>query len=219
MNSGRKNITLQTKIMQSSKNKLQEFCQANRMLLPIYELVTKSGPPHAPLFLSRVLVGESQFMGTCENTKTLSEHSAANYALQYFNELKDKSVKMFNTPTILFGDVENLPREFEKIEGQRTVNLDLCCVKSPNANYTPKSQNTKTVKINCTRRDACDIAIVILAAAEKKRNIIVLSKDLFADTLSEVLQQMVPGSFCRVVRSYEEFMDVGNLGSPTTPPL
>ncbi|XP_021888715.1 double-stranded RNA-binding protein 1-like isoform X2 [Carica papaya] len=67
------------------KNLLQEFCQKQGCPLPVYA-TTKSGEPHAPIFISTVEVKGTSFAGEESRTKKQAEMSAAKVAYRALRE-------------------------------------------------------------------------------------------------------------------------------------
>ena len=68
---------------------LQEYAQAKKLGTPTYELVSESGPPHAPLFTTAVIIGGKQIALGSGNSKKLANKQAAERALKKIKERKN----------------------------------------------------------------------------------------------------------------------------------
>lgn len=66
----------------------QEYAQANKMGTPVYELVSESGPAHAPLFTTAVLLDGKMIALGSGNSKKLANKQAAERALKKIKERK-----------------------------------------------------------------------------------------------------------------------------------
>jgi len=60
-----------------AKTTLQEWAQRHTRDLPVYRVVTRSGPPHAPEFTVAVQVGGVQGMGTAGSKRVAEQFAAA----------------------------------------------------------------------------------------------------------------------------------------------
>jgi ribonuclease-3 len=75
------------------KGRLQEYCQQQGSGMPVYQVIARAGPDHAPRFSIRVLVdGRMAGEGT-GRTKTEAEQEAARRALAAFGMSADKDQK------------------------------------------------------------------------------------------------------------------------------
>ncbi len=63
------------------KTALQEWALARALPLPVYEVVEQSGPPHAPVFIVQVKVGDAAAKGEA-GSKRAAEQSAASLLLE-----------------------------------------------------------------------------------------------------------------------------------------
>jgi ribonuclease-3 len=68
-----------------AKTGLQEWAQARGLGLPEYTLTAREGPPHAPVFLVTVSVGERTGSGSA-GTKRAAEQDAARNLLERMNQ-------------------------------------------------------------------------------------------------------------------------------------
>lgn len=67
---------------QDSKTELQEWVQARGLDLPLYEVVEKSGPDHAPVFLIRVSVDGEGYVEAEGTSRRQAEKTAARLMLK-----------------------------------------------------------------------------------------------------------------------------------------
>ncbi len=70
----------------SPKSLLQEFAQQHLRQSPVYELVSRVGPPHAPTFTFEVYVGERKLGTGVGASKKEAEKEAAKMALEVLQE-------------------------------------------------------------------------------------------------------------------------------------
>ncbi|MBN8899630.1 MAG: ribonuclease III [Rhodospirillales bacterium] len=73
-------MTRQSEPPKDAKTALQEWAQ-KRATMPIYTIAERIGPPHAPMFTVRVMVGEATASGTA-GSKRAAEQAAAEALLQ-----------------------------------------------------------------------------------------------------------------------------------------
>ncbi len=74
-------LTAQTEPPKDAKTTLQEWVQGRGLGLPHYQVTTRSGPPHAPVFEVTVAAGEFTGVGTA-GSKRAAEQLAAEALLQ-----------------------------------------------------------------------------------------------------------------------------------------
>jgi ribonuclease-3 len=67
---------------QDPKTELQEWVQARGLDLPVYEIVDKSGPDHAPVFIIRVHVTGQDFVDAKGTSRRQAEKTAARKMLK-----------------------------------------------------------------------------------------------------------------------------------------
>ena len=67
-----------------SKTKLQEYSLKKFKSLPIYKLVSRSGPKHKPKFTTSVKLKNSEFFNGQGNSKKNAEQNAAKNLLDNF---------------------------------------------------------------------------------------------------------------------------------------
>ncbi|HET9146861.1 MAG TPA: ribonuclease III [Acetobacteraceae bacterium] len=60
-----------------AKTALQEWALKRSTVLPDYQLVSRSGPPHAPRFIMRVSVGEASAEGEATSKRAAEQEAAA----------------------------------------------------------------------------------------------------------------------------------------------
>jgi len=72
---------------QDAKTALQEYAQGKGLTLPRYREISRSGPPHDPLFTIEVSINEGDPVTATGNSKRAAEQSAAAMLL---NELQDR---------------------------------------------------------------------------------------------------------------------------------
>lgn len=78
---------------QNYKNKLQEYCVANKFSLPKYSTVMIGGDSHKPIWASTVICNNMEFSTTANynvyfNAKRDAEKEAARLAFEYFQSIK-----------------------------------------------------------------------------------------------------------------------------------
>ena len=72
--------------MIDSKTKLQEYSLKKYKRLPIYKLISSSGPKHKPLFKIGVRLKDTQFVEGIGNSKKNAEQAAAKLYLKNLNQ-------------------------------------------------------------------------------------------------------------------------------------
>jgi ribonuclease-3 len=70
-------MTAQAEPPRDAKTTLQEWAQKHTRDLPVYRVVARSGPPHAPEFVVSVQVGQSQGTGTAGSKRQAEQFAAA----------------------------------------------------------------------------------------------------------------------------------------------
>ena len=73
---------------QDAKTALQEWAQARALALPLYELVGRTGPDHAPVFEIRVKVGDFPPWAAKGTSRRSAEKLAAAMLLAHLEELE-----------------------------------------------------------------------------------------------------------------------------------
>lgn len=73
---------------QDPKTALQEWAQARALSLPLYEMVGRSGPDHAPIFEIRVKVGDYPPWAAKGTSRRAAEKLAAAMLLAHLEELE-----------------------------------------------------------------------------------------------------------------------------------
>ena len=68
-----------------AKTKLQEFSLKKYKILPIYKLISTSGPKHKPIFKIAVRLKNSEFVDGSGESKKIAEQDAANKYIKKFN--------------------------------------------------------------------------------------------------------------------------------------
>ena len=71
--------------MVDSKTKLQEYSLKKYKSLPIYKLISSSGPKHMPLFKIAVRLKDAKFVEGIGNSKKNAEQAAAKLYLKNLN--------------------------------------------------------------------------------------------------------------------------------------
>lgn len=180
------------------KNILQEFCQKEKIDLPVYETsIFEDG------FVSTAYVKlEDQILfagGKFKNKKKQSELSAAKHLLGKLNTyLEDNKVDIFpNKPTRILVDLENIPindlfskYNFENVIFEIFATENSSCL----TKLDKKSDilmNIHTVK--SSRRDAADILMTLYVRQlfYNQENLIIITKDHFGDSLMDCLDEFV----------------------------
>jgi len=69
-------------VPQDSKTELQEWAQARGLNLPVYEVVEKTGPDHAPVFLVRLTIETQGFVEEKGSSRRQAEKIAATSMLK-----------------------------------------------------------------------------------------------------------------------------------------
>ena len=70
-------ISLSEETIIDSKTKLQEYSLKKLKKLPIYKLISKSGPKHKPKFIVSVKLQDSKFFNGHGDSKKKAEQDAA----------------------------------------------------------------------------------------------------------------------------------------------
>ena len=68
-----------------AKTKLQEFSLKKYKTLPIYKLISNTGPRHKPNFKVAVRLKDSKFISASGNSKKNAEQEAAKEFLKFLN--------------------------------------------------------------------------------------------------------------------------------------
>jgi ribonuclease-3 len=71
-------MTAQEAPPKDAKTALQEWAQKRGLDLPVYTIAARSGPPHAPVFVVVVTVGEWHGEGTAGNKRAAEQLAAEN---------------------------------------------------------------------------------------------------------------------------------------------
>ena len=81
-----KNLIEESKItFVDAKTKLQEYSLKKFKILPIYKLISHTGPKHKPEFIISVRLKDSKFFEGFGNSKKKAEQNAANLYLKHLN--------------------------------------------------------------------------------------------------------------------------------------
>jgi len=70
-----------------SKTKLQEYSLKKYKSLPIYKLISNTGPRHKPSFKIAVKVKDSKYVEASGSSKKIAEQAAAKELLKYINKI------------------------------------------------------------------------------------------------------------------------------------
>ena len=70
-------MTAQATPPKDAKTGLQEWAQARGLPLPCYEVASRSGPPHAPVFAITVCLGGAEGLGTAGSKRAAEQAAAA----------------------------------------------------------------------------------------------------------------------------------------------
>ena len=187
------------------KNKLQEYCQKNKLKLPLYyTFACDTG------FVSTVTVNGKKFKGTQTSTKKGAEKSAAEVACKNINirfvDLSKKStdrtkIELINHTTFII-DVENKPNvltklidEFEFI-GEYVIYAVASIHHPVIENYRDDKNilNNKNVILHdvpSTRKNGADVGMCVLAGQlmdnDNPTFFVLISGDKFIDALNDCL--------------------------------
>jgi ribonuclease-3 len=74
-----------------AKTSLQEWSQARELGLPVYDVVSMSGPSHAPNFIISVAIGDLPRQSADGPSKRKAEQSAAQVMLDYIHTQNDRN--------------------------------------------------------------------------------------------------------------------------------
>ncbi len=86
-------ISLRPDFEKDFKSRLQELSQNYLKVTPTYTILSESGPPHARVFVSTLILGENQWSGEGPSKK-ISEQAAAEKALAQLDTEEMKSAKL-----------------------------------------------------------------------------------------------------------------------------
>jgi hypothetical protein len=93
----------------SFKNKLQEYCQKNKLGFPTYSTQRCGGSNHKPLFESTLTLNEKLFVGVKSSSKKEAEQNVAELCYSIlFSSLKPEEIHP-SKPFIVYIDLENKP--------------------------------------------------------------------------------------------------------------
>ncbi len=175
----------------NKKNKLQEFCQKQKIGLPLYEQINNMYG-----FVSSVSLkfqGKDFIcLGSPKNNKKNSEKSAAEKLLHKLDEFiiinKQKIVSV--TPVYVLIDLENIHvKDF--LDSYHFENIYFIGFSSKNYQVYTENMNIKVV--DSLRRDAADILLTMYVAKlvlEKAGDIIVISKDHFGSAIEACVKSL-----------------------------
>jgi hypothetical protein len=186
----------------SYKNTLQEYYQKNGGVLPKYTSRQVGGPPHAPLWQSKVETEIGIFEGIIADSKTRAENSAAEFALYILDTTKVKKEKpniRFSDRTVILVDVENKQKFIDHLASKYDLdeNTDIVafCVTKTMQLLSKYSNEVKRVIVDSSRNDAADVAMILyvgkLIGEHKYNRIIVVTADHFGDSLVDCIRSGV----------------------------
>ena len=76
----------QQKIIKDPKSYFQEICQSQTGVTPHYQIISQTGPDHAKIFESQLLVNDRVIATGKGNSKQKAEEAAANAAIDQFSQ-------------------------------------------------------------------------------------------------------------------------------------
>lgn len=195
----------------SSKNKLQEFCQKEKIDFPSYFTERLDSPAHLPEFKSHVKVFDKEYYGIICSSKRSAELSAASEALKHIEKKieKDKVIYQGESIAILI-DLENQPTAVDELINKINLdksNINILVFVSGNSHLVDREWNHQKIhnyRIPSVRNDAADTYMIFISGVLCKSNAyskyIIVSRDHFAKTLEEcfVFHQTVAMMECKV---------------------
>lgn len=172
---------------------LQEHCQKQGRPAPHYAAQRVGGPDHHPSFSCVVRVsGNGCYRGSGASIKEAKSEAARAALAQLAAELiqrgpaSAKPKLWADVPTALLIDLDNLPNAIVEVDRYQT-NLEVMGAVS-RAHALASNGDPRIVVTPSTRKDACDVEIILLVAelANRFTRIVVMTKDHFGGTLAEV---------------------------------
>lgn len=186
--------------MNSSKNKLQEYCQKNRLKLPQYKTI-----PLGDSFVSSVSIDINGIVltneGKVKSKKKAAEISAAEILLETLYIYLGRNKKIFRAKqtTRIMIDVENVPLNdfLDKHQFQNYI-IDVFTSNPACIKKLEKYEDKINIhKVKSSRRDAADILLVLQLGYiigingmydNEKTAVIVVTNDHFGDSLIDCLK-------------------------------
>ena len=160
--------------MDNPKGKLQIILQKTKHPLPIYDTKRVAGDDHIPFFESKVSINYGPnypnpliFKGKRQKTKKAAETQAALKALSWFERHKTITKISVKRPLHVLIDLENVPATslFEQYSFDESIKFNGFFANGHHLsiNPLPDSYPIETFTIQSTRKDSCDIGIVMYA--------------------------------------------------------
>ena len=195
----------------NDKNKLQEFCQKHKLLLPKYIPTYDNG------FISSVTItyNENTYhtKGNVCTKKKAAELSAATMMLGVIHKIKQEQIKTYTTVNIVYVlvDIENIhmgdffeSRRFDEyfcFIGFATEN-------HPSINIAP-SQLLSIKTIKSDRRDAADILMIGYVAnmIDEDHDIIIVTGDHFGPGLVDYIHTINPKINAQSIKTMDQLSD------------
>ncbi len=188
----------------SAKNELQEFLLAGGRLFPQYKTERSGGSDHSPTFISTVKYEQTEIVGEECSSKKSAEQSAAQEALDSFAAQPlvgqaDQPPPPCTLPfpwearsrqnAVVLIDHENIQKlpGIENLRGLATVYAF-----SSRTNYLSNQKLPNFVvriTVDSTQNDACDVAIIIIAARLTADTIVFVSRDKIFGVTAELFRQ------------------------------
>lgn len=190
-------IILHHQMNTSPKNLLQQFYQKYKLPIPLYFTSKIGGEEHTPIFISNITLhtGKSFKSDPCPSKKD-AEMNLASKCLDYIQTLSIRKQVICTThPLSIFIliDAENVP--FQRLLDNYTFDNSIIPILflSKYHHLSEKSFPYNIQLIDSSRKDACDIAISLYTYTLLRQtcvpdHIIVVTKDHFASTLSDLIQ-------------------------------
>ena len=81
----KKHISMSTELKIDAKTRLQEYSLKNYKVLPMYKVISNTGPRHSPTFKVAVKLKDTKFVEGSGSSKKNAEQVAANNFLEKIN--------------------------------------------------------------------------------------------------------------------------------------
>lgn len=217
--------------MLSTKNKLQEYCQKNRISFPEYD--TKRPENSATGWISSLKLVNNSAVSSVFNRKSDAEKDVAEKMLELLKEnqdvkveekqyeisLHDISVMCCSVDTICLIDVENIPKSLSLSPHSIPNNLLVIGIAGYRSSYAEKNFPFNKHIIRSAGKNASDYMISFLVGyivgtlseqhvyeSNHTHRFILVSKDHYVETMKTCLQQQ--GYKCEIAVSVNEMISL-----------
>lgn len=194
----------------NSKNLLQEYCQKNRLLFPIYE----SERIQDGLFISKVKVCGKEYIGKPKDKKKEAERSVATEAYNDIcaENLKKKYSYAKKERLGIFIDLENKQKIYDELDkyfylDRGEIHIHIFVTRNHDLAQKEYQHATKHI-IDSMLKDAADVYMIFMLGklVNKYEDLIIVSGDHYAKVLEEILVR--EGKKVNMCTNIEEIMKI-----------